>query len=116
VLASVVNVQTTDRYDVYVGRGKCPVTGKPGEWGNPFAITGYGRAGCMRRYLAFLEERPALVERVRAELAGKVLGCWCKPKQCHGDVLADLANGKTLDAIRADPEWAWIWTEQRELF
>lgn len=26
------------------------------------------------------------------ELKGKVLGCFCKPKACHGDVLADLVN------------------------
>jgi hypothetical protein len=26
------------------------------------------------------------------ELTGKVLGCWCAPKACHGDVLVKLAN------------------------
>ncbi|MGD9564460.1 MAG: DUF4326 domain-containing protein [Pyrinomonadaceae bacterium] len=26
------------------------------------------------------------------ELRGKVLGCWCSPKVCHGDVLARLLN------------------------
>ena len=24
------------------------------------------------------------------ELKGKILGCWCSPKSCHGDVLLDL--------------------------
>jgi len=24
------------------------------------------------------------------ELKGKTLGLWCKPKQCHGDVLLEL--------------------------
>jgi len=24
-----------------------------------------------------------------SSLRGKVLGCWCVPKACHGDVLAD---------------------------
>jgi hypothetical protein len=27
------------------------------------------------------------------KLKGKILGCWCKPKACHGEVLARLANG-----------------------
>ncbi|MHB8407806.1 MAG: DUF4326 domain-containing protein [Acidiferrobacterales bacterium] len=27
------------------------------------------------------------------ELRGKVLGCWCSPQACHGDVLEELANG-----------------------
>ena len=24
------------------------------------------------------------------QLRGKVLGCWCKPEACHGDVLLEL--------------------------
>ena len=28
---------------------------------------------------------------------GKVLGCWCKPKQCHADVLAELADSGLFD-------------------
>jgi hypothetical protein len=27
-----------------------------------------------------------------SELQGRVLGCWCKPEACHGDVLARLAD------------------------
>ncbi|MEP0357399.1 DUF4326 domain-containing protein [Paraglaciecola sp.] len=26
------------------------------------------------------------------KLAGKRLGCFCKPSACHGDVLADFLN------------------------
>lgn len=26
------------------------------------------------------------------ELKGKVLGCWCAPNSCHGDVLTELAD------------------------
>ena len=26
------------------------------------------------------------------ELKCKILGCWCAPNECHGDVLAELAN------------------------
>lgn len=28
------------------------------------------------------------------ELEGCTLGCWCKPKACHGDVLVELINHK----------------------
>ena len=28
------------------------------------------------------------------ELQGKTLGCWCKPKACHGDVLVRLIEEK----------------------
>ncbi len=73
-------------YDVYVGR--------PSPFGNPFVIGRDGtRATVIGQYRAWLLAQPALVDRVRRELAGKVLGCWCAPLPCHGDVLADVANG-----------------------
>ena len=27
-----------------------------------------------------------------AELDGAILGCWCAPKPCHGDVLVEFAR------------------------
>ena len=32
--------------------------------------------------------------RVRDELSGKRLGCFCAPLPCHGDVLAEIANSE----------------------
>jgi hypothetical protein len=72
-------------FDVYIGR--------PGPWGNPFLI---GRDGdrweVIEKYKAWLFAQPELVERAKRELAGKVLGCWCAPLTCHGDVLAALTE------------------------
>ena len=32
-------------------------------------------------------------ERLRIDLAGKNLACWCKPGEpCHADVLLEIAN------------------------
>jgi hypothetical protein len=43
---------------------------------------------------AYAPERAAYRERVRRELRGKDLVCWCKPgKPCHADVLLEIANG-----------------------
>ena len=82
--ALVVHVKRAP-YDVYVGR--------PSPFGNPFVIGRDGdRAAVIQKYRAWLLAQPALVERVRRELAGKVLGCWCAPLPCHGDVLADVAE------------------------
>ena len=32
--------------------------------------------------------------RARRELKGKVLGCWCKPASCHGDVIAEIIDAE----------------------
>jgi hypothetical protein len=66
--------------------------GRPSIWGNPFVIGRDGdRAEVIRKYEAWLMRHPRLLARV-AELRGKVLGCFCAPLPCHGDVLARLAE------------------------
>lgn len=67
--------------------------GRP-EWGNPFRMRpgGGGRAGAIESYRDWLAMNPALAAEAREELRGKVLGCWCAPRPCHGDVLLEVAN------------------------
>ncbi len=72
------------RYDVYIGR--------PSKWGNPFSIGQHGtREQVIQKYEEYLRARPDLFAALH-ELKGKVLGCWCFPQACHGDVLARLAD------------------------
>ncbi len=73
-----------DTYDVYIGRG--------GDWGNPFRIGPDGtRAEVIANYRTWIVTQPDLMARL-PELRGKVLGCWCAPQDCHGHVLAELAD------------------------
>jgi hypothetical protein len=75
--ARVVNVMAKGAtWDVYIGRGRCPRTGARGPWGNPWKVAEHGDEA-MVLFLDFLSERRLLVAKARAELAGKVLGCWC---------------------------------------
>jgi hypothetical protein len=79
-------------YDIYIGR--------PGPWGNPFSdapksvaeVKVASREEAIACYEEWLKQHPEMVERAKRELKGKVLGCWCSPKACHGDVLARVAN------------------------
>ena len=34
------------------------------------------------------------------ELRGLVLGCWCAPRACHGDLLVRLANASMVERER----------------
>ena len=77
------------KFDVYVGR--------PSKWGNPFRIGKDGsRKECIEKYREWLErsqsQRAQELRWALPELRGKVLGCWCAPKSCHGDVLAELSE------------------------
>ena len=90
-------------YDVYIGRGSDPNTGERGRWGNPFShkentsalLRVSSRERAIAEYKGWLwheinEGRITLEDL--AALDGKTLGCWCKPKACHGDVLAAAAT------------------------
>lgn len=47
----------------------------------------------VRLYREYLDAHPELVERARAELAGRDLMCWCaEDMSCHADVLLRVAN------------------------
>ena len=66
----------------------------PGPWGNPFVKGPDGdREAVVAKHRAWLLSQPDLMARVRRELAGKSLACWCKPGElCHGDTLFHVAN------------------------
>ena len=113
---SVVNIMHDD-CDVYVGRGG---RGRPAsDWGNPFRIgravtvnqlreiedagqdPGASAGDVISREMAIALYRSLLDARLArgdlrpedfAPLQGKRLGCFCKPKACHGDVVAEYAD------------------------
>ena len=59
-------------------------------WGNPFIVDEDGdRDTVIASYRDhFLPYKPSLARRL-PELRGKVLGCWCYPKRCHGNLLIE---------------------------
>ena len=91
-------------FDVYIGR--------PSKWGNPFShkdgtlaeFRVATRDEAVDAYAVWIETQPELLDSL-GELRGKVLGCWCAPQRCHGDVLLALANEAA--PLGVDPyEWS----------
>ena len=73
-----------ESYQVYIGRGS--------KWGNPFVIGKDGtRKEVIEKYEIWIKTQPHLMKSLH-ELKDKILGCWCKPRACHGDVLAKLVK------------------------
>ena len=87
-------------YDIYIGRGKCPKTGKPSKWKNPFPIDkDNDREKVVKDYREWILTQPDLLNSLH-ELKDKTLGCWCKQEPnndilCHGDVLRELVEKYT---------------------
>jgi hypothetical protein len=80
-------------YDVLIDRTT--------KWGNPFThvrdrLTRASflvptREEAIAAYERWVLAQPDLVAAL-SELRDKILGCWCRPLACHGDVLIRLAN------------------------
>lgn len=80
------------RYDVYIGR--------PSEWGNKYVIGIDGtREEVIEKHKRDVLANPELQKKIRRKLRGKIMGCFCDPLACHGDIYAEIANDDV------DPNW-----------
>lgn len=86
-MTTVVNLRF-EKCDIKIGRPSC--------FGNPFFLKNtecdYERAEVIRKYKEYFYKRinddPDFKLAVEG-LRGKKLGCFCKPKACHGDVIVE---------------------------
>ena len=77
---------------VYIGRWNRDIQ-ISSKWANPFAIGRNGtREEVITKYREYILSKPELLKLIPIELKDKILGCWCKPLACHGDVLAEIAD------------------------
>jgi Domain of unknown function (DUF4326) len=104
-----------DSYDIYIGR-----RGHGFLYSSPFhKPLGMGRdrgeahAGREKAIIAFAiywfsPAQASLRKMARESLTGKILGCWCAPEWCHGDIIAGYLNWKErqndLDCSSSDRE------------
>jgi len=96
VKTGVVNLRK-EPYEVYIGR--------PSIFGNPMRIDervhqkpgpvtrGEAIAWYREYFYAKIKQSPEFRLEVE-KLRGKVLGCFCKPLPCHGDVIVEYLDGK----------------------
>jgi hypothetical protein len=85
---------------VHLNKEKCDIyIGRPSKWGNPFEIGIDGnRKEVIEKYRTYIQTNKELLSQLD-ELDGKILGCWCKPSACHGDVLVELLTRKKNESF-----------------
>lgn len=87
---------------VYIGRQNSAWGLDKTKWANPFIMkTEPQRQYVLNKFRRRLEMRSDLLAAL-PELRGKTLYCWCAPRECHGDVLAELANAEAAPETEAD--------------
>ncbi len=95
-ITRVVNIKKETKYQNPKSTPKYEYIGRGSYWGNPHSMheNGNSREEVIRKfkYDFDYEKFPNKKKSEVYKLAGKRLGCFCKPLACHGDVLADYLN------------------------
>ena len=86
-----------NEFDVYIGRGSVFGNSYTHKANTLAEFQVDSRDEAISKHKEALLKDPALMKRVRRELSGKVLGCFCKPKACHGDTYSWLCNMSKLN-------------------
>lgn len=77
-------------FDVYIGR--------PTIYGNPFTIGKDGnRKEVIEKYRVWFYKQldtNIIFKKEVDKLKGKILACWCKPQDCHGDIIKEYLDEK----------------------
>ena len=79
--------------NIYIGRETWHLSGS--KWGNPFRIENDNREEVIELFKEYFLNNAELRNAV-TELQGKKLGCWCAPKQCHGEFLHLMAGNSPI--------------------
>jgi len=80
----VVNLRK-EKYTVYIGRGSV--------FGNPFKIGIDGnREEVINLYKHYIRTNFKVLKTIYNLPKGAILGCYCKPLACHGDIIIELYN------------------------
>ncbi len=101
-ITRVINIKSSDNYSANTIDPKFEYIGRGSYWGNPYSIYEVEdleedetpRDNVIRKF-KYDFTYDCLLNRDKKKvypLAGKRLGCYCKPEACHGDVLADYLN------------------------
>ena len=95
-ITRVVNIKNETKYQSIKISTKYEYIGRGSYWGNPHSMyeVGVDREEVIRKYKYDFdyEKFPNKEKSEVFKLAGKRLGCFCKPLSCHGDILADYLN------------------------
>lgn len=95
-ITRVINIKTEPEYKSKKSTPNYEYIGRGSYWGNPYSMyeEGDDREEVIRKfkYDFDYEKFPNKEKSEVYKLAGKRLGCFCKPEACHGDVLADFLN------------------------
>jgi len=95
-ITRVINIKREPEYKGLESNSEYEYIGRGSYWGNPYSMyeDGEDREEVIRKYKYDFdfEKFPNKDKKEVYKLAGKRLGCFCKPDSCHGDVLADFLN------------------------
>lgn len=89
-----------NKNNIYIGRkgivfiNKKRYPNNNSFWCNPYKIKDDSREEVIIKYKLHLLEllQTKKIRKDFLSLQGKTLGCWCKPEDCHGDIIIEILD------------------------
>lgn len=89
-MIKIVNIKNKQPFDIYIGRENKWLSLKQSIFANPFVLKNEsGRDKCLEDYENYVRNNEQILKNLHL-LKDKILGCYCHPKKCHGDILIKL--------------------------
>jgi len=92
--------RSTTRFTIYIGRAWAEY--RTSRFHNPFHIGADGeREEVIAKFAVYwyASEQRGLREHALERIGSDaILGCWCHPQQCHGDIIAGYITWKRQEA------------------
>lgn len=96
-MTTVVNMRTH-------GQKGCTKIDRTTAFGNPFIIGKDGtREEVIAKYRDYFRNRLLKDPACRAaveKLRDRILGCWCKPEACHGDIIKEWLDSTEASCVK----------------
>lgn len=98
-MIKVANIKQDEPYTIYIGRANKWLNLSQSKWANIYVMKNESdRARVLIEYENYVRNSPELWNSLE-ELDGEIVGCYCSPKKCHGDILNKLLSEKKMENI-----------------
>lgn len=98
----VINIKKYIANDyIYIGR--------PSKFGNPYSSKDSDLATIvdtreisLEKFEEYIDDNSEIIDDLISEMIVKnvyKLGCWCKPRKCHGDILMKKINDRRYNSL-----------------
>ncbi len=93
----IVNIKSKEKYTLYIGRENKYYNLEKSIFSNPYVIGKDGnREEVIEKFRIFAENNKEILDNLHL-IDNQILGCYCYPEKCHGEILIELRKKQVME-------------------